>query len=133
MKKYMVIIAILIFILMVLVGRGLKYKQKAPGHIEPSPKAEIVIPQVREKPGLFSTKPFTIQVGSYKEKARAESEVAKLKGKGYSAYLVTVDLPPKGTYHRVRVEEFASKEEASSVLKKLKAQQGLKDAFITFR
>lgn len=135
MKKYMVIIAILIFGLGVLVGRGLKYKAVAPVHIETSPKAKAVIPQAREKlkPSLKPLTGFAVQVGSFKDKSMAQSEVAKLKGRGYNAYLMTVDLPSKGTRHRVRVGEFASREEAGTVLKELKAQQGLKDAFVISR
>lgn len=123
MKKYMVIIAILIFILGVLVGRGLKYKEK------------VIIPQVKEKI-RSSLKPltgFTVQVGSYKEENRAQSVVAKLKEKGYDAYLASMNLPSEGTLHRVRVGKFRTREDAFSTLKKLMVKEGLRDAYITSR
>jgi cell division septation protein DedD len=119
----MVIIAILIFILGVLVGRGLKYKEK------------VIIPQVKEKI-RSSLKPltgFTVQVGSYKEENRAQSVVAKLKEKGYDAYLASMNLPSEGTLHRVRVGKFRTREDAFSTLKKLMVKEGLRDAYITSR
>jgi septal ring-binding cell division protein DamX len=63
---------------------------------------------------------FTIQVASLKSATEAGQEVARLKRKGYDAYEVTVNVPGKGAYHRVRVGHFADQREADLVAARLK-------------
>ena len=64
-------------------------------------------------------KEWTLQVSSHRGKEEAERIVAKLSSKGYMAYVVPVELGEKGTWHRVRVGQFASKQEADVVADKL--------------
>ncbi len=72
---------------------------------------------------------FTIQVTSSKDKTKAESVLKVIKDKGYSSsYLVTKDLGDKGTWYRIYVGEFATKEQAQELLTKLK--ENYKDSFI---
>ena len=63
---------------------------------------------------------LTIQVASLKNATKARQVAARLKRKGYEAYEVTVDVPGKGTYHRVRVGHFADSSEAGRVAARLK-------------
>lgn len=56
-------------------------------------------------------KPFTIQVASYKTRAIAERELARLKNKGYSS-----DILKKGDYFIVCVGSYAKKELANQAL-----------------
>lgn len=65
---------------------------------------------------------LTIQVGAFKDKAAAESIVRRLKGKGYSAYLVPVS---EGLFN-VRVGSFSDREDAERVLAKLESQEKFK-------
>jgi len=62
---------------------------------------------------------LTIQVASLKSAKEAEQEVDRLKRKGYDAYEVTVNVPGKGTYYRVRVGHFADSREAGRVAARL--------------
>jgi cell division septation protein DedD len=72
---------------------------------------------------------YTIQVGSYPEKAMAEEEMKNMKRRGYAAFLVATAIPEKGTWYRVRVGSFANKQSAEKLVKELKAKEGI-DGFI---
>jgi DedD protein len=65
---------------------------------------------------------LTIQVGAFKERAAAEAIVKRLKGKGYSAYLVPVS---EGLFN-VRVGSFTDREDAERILTKLETQEKFK-------
>lgn len=62
---------------------------------------------------------FALQVGAFKDRATAESMVARLKGKGFTAYLVT---PQEGLFN-VRVGTFASRAEAEKAQEQLRGQK----------
>ncbi len=56
---------------------------------------------------------YSVQVSSWRNKAKAEQEVQRLKKLGLNAFLFEAYLPQKGgTWYRVRVGNFKSKEEA---------------------
>ncbi len=52
--------------------------------------------------------PYTLQVASFSQSARAEELMARLEKAGHSTYLVPVDLGVKGLWWRVRVGHYAS-------------------------
>ncbi len=64
---------------------------------------------------------FTIQVAAVRETANAKRLVDDLRKNGYPAYQVRVLVPGKGTWRRVRVGAYASRDAAEQMLKKLKA------------
>ena len=68
---------------------------------------------------------FTIQVGAFKDKATADSMVAKLKAKGFAAYVMT---PPGGNAQlfNVRVGSFAARPDAERVQVKLRDEEKFK-------
>ncbi len=66
---------------------------------------------------------YTIQVASVRETQNAQRLVATLRGKGYPAYQVRVNVPGKGAWHRVRVGAFENRDAAVRMLIKLKASQ----------
>ncbi len=65
---------------------------------------------------------LTIQVGAFRERTAAEAIVKRLKGKGYSAYLVPVT---EGLFN-VRVGSFTLREDAERILAKLETQEKFK-------
>ncbi len=69
-----------------------------------------------------SDKPLTIQVSSLKDHALAQQTATALKAAGYNAYVITAMVPGKGVWHRVRLGAFADKNEAATVMKKLKSE-----------
>ena len=66
---------------------------------------------------------LTIQVASLNDAQEARQMVSRLKRKGYNAYEITVTIPDKGTYHRVRVGHFMDSNEASRVAARLKREK----------
>jgi cell division protein FtsN len=62
---------------------------------------------------------FTLQVGAFKDRGTAESMVARLKGKGFAAYLVT---PQEGLFN-VRVGSFATRADAEKTQAALREQK----------
>ncbi len=78
----------------------------------PSPRKAAATPVPR----------LTIQVGAFKDRAAADAIVKRLKGKGYSAYLVPVT---EGLYN-VRVGSFTDREDAERIVAKLETQEKFK-------
>ena len=62
---------------------------------------------------------FTIQIASFLEREQAQNLVRWLRERKYPAFMVTADIPGRGTWHRVRVGRFPSKAEAIQYQKKL--------------
>jgi cell division septation protein DedD len=89
--------------------------------VKPSAKA----PEPKSASKSASPAPLnrlTIQVGAFKERSAAEDIVKRLKGKGYSAYLVPVS---EGLFN-VRVGSFTNREDAERILAKLETQEKFK-------
>ena len=66
-----------------------------------------------------------MQISAYQEQAEAAAQVAKMNGLGQQAKIVTVTLPQKGTWHRVYVGRFATREAAARVGQQLQAQKSI--------
>lgn len=59
---------------------------------------------------------YCFQVSSWRSREKAESELKRLKAKGYDAFIVVANLPElDGTWYRVRVGYFGSLAEAERV------------------
>lgn len=89
-----------------------KATPKATPRTTPSPKRAAATPVPR----------LTIQVGAFKDRAAADAIVKRLKGKGYSAYLVPVT---EGLFN-VRVGSFTDREDAERIVAKLETQEKFK-------
>jgi cell division septation protein DedD len=53
-----------------------------------------------------------------------------MKTRGYAAFIVSSNLPDKGTWYRVRLGSFSNKAAAEKLLKQLQAKEGI-SSFIT--
>lgn len=61
----------------------------------------------------FDGKSYNFQVSSWRNKYKAEQEVQRLRNQGYNAFVLEAYLPEKGgTWYRVRIGSFQSREEA---------------------
>ncbi len=61
----------------------------------------------------FDGKTYNYQVSSWRNKAKAEQEVKRLRGLGFDAFLTEAFLPEKGgTWYRVRIGNYKTREEA---------------------
>ncbi|HET7290986.1 MAG TPA: SPOR domain-containing protein [Vicinamibacteria bacterium] len=84
------------------------------------PKAALPTPAAPTAPGTF-----TIQVGAFKDRGTAESVVARLKGKGYAAYVVAPDGPEGGLFN-VRVGTYPARTDAERAQTKLRDEEKYK-------
>jgi cell division septation protein DedD len=56
---------------------------------------------------------FTLQLSAFPERADAEEFMHKIQAAGYKPFLVASEIPGKGTFWRVRVGDYASKQAAA--------------------
>jgi cell division septation protein DedD len=68
---------------------------------------------------------YTIQVSSFRSLDQASELKGRLSKKGYAAYVQSVDLNDKGTWHRVRVGSYRDKEGAERVAQDLRSRESL--------
>ncbi len=68
---------------------------------------------------------FTIQVGAFKDRATADGIAARLKGKGYSAYVVAPNGPEGGLFN-VRVGNYPARADAERTQAKLRDEEKYK-------
>ena len=75
---------------------------------------------------------YTVQVASFSEIDSARDLENSLKSKTYPAYIKVAQIPGKGTWYRVRVGEFNTKNDALSFAENLKTEQPyINSAFVT--
>lgn len=75
---------------------------------------------------------LTLQVGSYKSQSEAEQRIAALRSAGINdARMVKVDLPGKGTWFRVQLERFTSREAATRRASTLRASRLISEFMVT--
>lgn len=56
---------------------------------------------------------YTVQVSSWQSRRNAEADAARFQGQGHEVYVQRANIPEKGgIWYRVRVGQFATKEEA---------------------
>lgn len=98
------------------------------GKKEEKPKVAMVeepeglaIPQ-----GKVTRGRYTLNIASFRDKVNADQLMKELEDKGYDAFLEKTDIPGKGTWYRVAVGRFSSREEA------LTFARGLKEKGITY-
>jgi cell division septation protein DedD len=72
---------------------------------------------------------FTVNVGSFKERVKAERLMNELKEKGYKVFVAEAIIPQKGTWYRVSVGRFPSLKEAQAFARAVKEKEGI-DYFV---
>ena len=73
---------------------------------------------------------YTLQTASHREQGMAVEEVKDLKRKGYAAFVSSSELPGKGTWHRVRLGSFTSREAAEKLRKTLKTKERISSIIV---
>lgn len=101
---------------------------KAADRVEPAKR-----PKLAESAAAGETdKSWTVQVNAFPDPKSAQMWVDKLKSKGYNAY--SAEVVNKGkTWYRVRVGQFASRDEAERLEQTLKTKENFPKAFVTSR
>jgi len=72
---------------------------------------------------------FTLQLSAFQSKAEADRFAGKLRDKGYAPYIVTAEVPKKGTWYRVRMGSFETRDAAGRYLADFKRETRL-EAFV---
>jgi cell division protein FtsN len=78
--------------------------------------------KVQKAPEPLADSPWSLQMASYQDKAEAERFAAGLRDKGYAPFVVSADVAGKGTWYRVKVGRFSTKEAASRYLADFKRE-----------
>lgn len=72
---------------------------------------------------------FTLQLSAFQDRQEADRFAARLRDRGYAPYILSAEVPGKGTWYRVRMGSFASKDAASRYLSDFKRETQL-NAFV---
>ena len=72
---------------------------------------------------------FTLQISAFQNRPEAERFAARLRDRGYAPYIVAAEVPRKGTWYRVRMGSFPSKEAAARYLADFKRETQI-EAFV---
>ncbi|PTL80752.1 SPOR domain-containing protein [Vitiosangium sp. GDMCC 1.1324] len=72
---------------------------------------------------------FTLQISAFQNRPEAERFAAKLRDRGYAPYIVSAEVPHKGTWYRVRMGSFPSKDAAARYLSDFKRETQI-EAFV---
>ncbi len=91
-------------------------EQPTPSNVTTSKTTSAVAPSATS---VAKETKWCVQVGSFTERARAESVMRSLKEKGYNGLIAQAEVSGK-TYFRVRVPAGNSREEANALENKLK-------------
>jgi cell division septation protein DedD len=59
---------------------------------------------------------FTLQISAFQSRAEADRFAARLRDRGYAPYIVAAEVPRKGTWYRVRMGSFKTREAAARYL-----------------
>jgi cell division protein FtsN len=73
---------------------------------------------------------WTLQLSAYQDKAEADRFAADLRGRGYAPYVVEAHVAGKGTWYRVRMGRFPSKDAAGRYLADFQRETQI-SAFVT--
>ncbi len=74
---------------------------------------------------------ITIQVASYSDRTQADERANRLKASQIDARVVRAEIPGRGTWHRVQIGGFATREEATTYGNQLKSKRILEDFIVT--
>jgi cell division septation protein DedD len=85
-----------------------------------APAAAQSVPKVPE--ATSSTGAFTLQLGASPNRDDAERQASRLREKGYAPYIVAAEVPGKGTWYRVRMGSFSTKDAATRYLQDFKRE-----------
>ncbi|WIG97079.1 SPOR domain-containing protein [Myxococcus sp. SDU36] len=72
---------------------------------------------------------FTLQLSAFQDRQEADRFAARLRDRGYAPYILTAEVAGKGTWYRVRMGSFASRDAATRYLSDFKRETSL-DAFV---
>lgn len=103
--------------------------------LQPTPKTTPTPPATKQAnvtpPIEAGTGRFAVQIGAYQEQAEATANLAKMKGQGIDARMISVTLPNKGMWHRVQVGRFETRDAATRFGQQLQARKTIAGFMVT--
>ena len=100
-------------------------KAAVPGKVRKPPASVTTPPRTIDKPHK-PVRGTVIQVGSYRDRGKADEFLKGLTDSGYSGSVVRADLGPRGVWFRIRLGPYDSIGEARRELSTLKEKMGIK-------
>lgn len=73
---------------------------------------------------------WTVQLSAYQDKTEADRFAAGLRDKGYAPFIVEATIPGKGTWYRVRMGRFGTREAASRYMEDFRRETSM-NAIVT--
>jgi len=73
---------------------------------------------------------FTVQISSHSSEEEAKAKAQELTAKGLKAFYVPAEVPGRGTWYRVNVGQFSSRQEALMEKARVATEAGIKDAIV---
>lgn len=73
---------------------------------------------------------WTVQLSAYQDKAEADRFAAGLRDKGYAPFIVEATIPGKGTWYRVRMGRFGTRDAASRYMEDFRRETSM-NAIVT--
>lgn len=95
-----------------------------PAEVEPAPV--VSTPQTQ----TAAQGKFTLQVGAFNNTVEANEHAAHLQAAGFTAQVVAVELPKRGTWYRVQTGRFADRAEAARYGAQLRAKGAAANFFV---
>ena len=94
--------------------------EKAPNHVDSGTSLEDALEGLQRElsPGGNI---FTVQVSSFPTTEEASAFARQLERKGFEPYITAADIPGRGTWHRVRVGNYRTKDGAEGLRSRLAA------------
>jgi cell division septation protein DedD len=110
--------------------------EKSPVTIPVNPGNKVLTPEKTtvakpETPPTPNRGNITIQVGSFNDRAQAEDRVNRLSAAGVTARIVAANLPGRGTWHRVQIGRFPSRDQAAGYASQLRGRGLVQDFIVT--
>jgi len=104
------------------IGPAAVEKIDPPAPARPAPAQAV---KKGETPKVEAGARFTLQLSAFPDKGDAEAFMKKVQASGMKPFLVQSEVPGKGTFWRVRVGDFGSKEAAQEAKNELERRQHL--------
>lgn len=86
--------------------------------------------KVQRAPETAADGAWSIQLAAYQDRAEADRFAAGLRDKGYAPFIVEASIPGKGTWFRVRMGRFGTKDAAGRYLEDFKRETSM-NAIVT--
>lgn len=105
------------------------HPEETPASVETGTTLPRKIKNERFKKKKATVGNIVIQVAASQDEHHAERLVTELNALGYHAYRTVGALPEKGTWHRIRISSFETKDEALAAVNQLK-DKGFSPIFV---